>query len=39
VYFADERVDVFPLEFRETFQQRYERTGSTEFFDIWRCRR
>jgi hypothetical protein len=39
VYFADERVDVFPLEFREIFQQRYEHTGSTEFFDIWRCRR
>lgn len=38
-YFPDGPSEVFPAEFLEVFLRRYGRTGATEFFDIWRCRR
>jgi hypothetical protein len=37
-YRPDGPVNVFPVDFREAFHRRYERTGSLDGFDIWACR-
>jgi hypothetical protein len=30
---------LFPEAFRQAFREKYERDGSTRYFDVWRCRR